>query len=190
MEDFGNTITRIGLIADTHVPDRSRELHTNLFQILSDLKPDLILHAGDICSIKVIEQLRQIAPLRAVRGNRDLFGLSEYDFTYLMKANGVTIGLTHGHGNFYKYLLDKVKYILRGPQAFAIARRRALEMFQPYPDVLVYGHNHNPEIIQVNDTLVINPGSTCCPIPRNLPPSIGLLTLEDGKIEPRIIPLE
>ena len=61
----------IVIIADSHVGDRLKELPENLLSQLSAIKPDLILHAGDISVRRVLDQLNQVAPVRAIQGNRD-----------------------------------------------------------------------------------------------------------------------
>ena len=59
----------IGLISDTHIPDRARILPTKVIEAFEDV--ELIIHAGDLTSPKVIEELEEIAPVMAVQGNMD-----------------------------------------------------------------------------------------------------------------------
>ncbi|MFZ3078594.1 MAG: metallophosphoesterase family protein, partial [Bellilinea sp.] len=66
-----STVRRLGVVADTHIPDRVRSLHPDLLPGLSAAKVEAILHAGDICSPAVLAVLSQVAPVVAVRGNRD-----------------------------------------------------------------------------------------------------------------------
>ena len=49
----------IGLISDTHIPDRAKEIPEKVFEAFSEV--DLIMHAGDLTSPKVIDDLEQIA---------------------------------------------------------------------------------------------------------------------------------
>jgi len=55
----------IGLISDTHIPDRARELPEKVIEAFENV--ELIIHAGDLTSPKVIEELENIAPVMAVR---------------------------------------------------------------------------------------------------------------------------
>ena len=55
----------IGLISDTHIPDRARIIPQNVIDAFSDV--DLILHAGDLTSLDVVEELEKIAPVMAVQ---------------------------------------------------------------------------------------------------------------------------
>ncbi|MBE3577897.1 MAG: metallophosphoesterase family protein [Limnochordales bacterium] len=60
---------RIGVISDTHVPVRARALPGEVFRIFAGV--DLILHAGDLVALDVLEELQATAPVLAVRGNVD-----------------------------------------------------------------------------------------------------------------------
>jgi len=62
-------ITTLGLISDTHLPDRLRALPPEVFDALDGV--DLILHAGDVGTLAVLDQLSTIAPVVAVHGNDD-----------------------------------------------------------------------------------------------------------------------
>ncbi len=58
---------RIGLISDTHIPESRKELWPQVFSAFRGV--DLILHAGDIYELYVIDELSQVAPTYAARGN-------------------------------------------------------------------------------------------------------------------------
>ena len=60
---------KIGLISDTHIPDSRKELWPQVFTAFRGV--DLILHAGDIYDLGVIDALREVAPIYAARGNGD-----------------------------------------------------------------------------------------------------------------------
>ena len=60
---------RIGVISDTHVPVRARALPGQVFRIFAGV--DLILHAGDLVTLDVLDELQAIAPVLAVHGNVD-----------------------------------------------------------------------------------------------------------------------
>ena len=60
---------RVGLISDTHIPEARDELWPQVFDEFDGV--DCILHAGDIYDITVIDQLSEIAPVYAARGNGD-----------------------------------------------------------------------------------------------------------------------
>ena len=146
---------RIGLISDTHnrVPAR-------IFDDFAGV--DLIIHAGDIGSQKVLDELKIIAPVKAVYGNMDGFpltgNLSRID---CMKLDGLNLCLTH---------------IVNSPKSFAF------ELFKmgKQADIIVFGHTHRAEQVWFNDILFINPGSAV-QARDDRGPSVAILTIEENK---------
>ena len=65
---------RIGLISDTHLPSSIREPWPEVAQAFRQV--DLILHAGDIVTPRILDWLEDIAPVLAALGNND-FGMDE-----------------------------------------------------------------------------------------------------------------
>jgi len=88
----------LGIIADTHVPDRVPQLNPRIFSIFREAGVQAILHAGDACSSDVLSQLGEIAPVHAVRGNRDSTRLAYLPRKLTLEFGGLTIGMMHGHG--------------------------------------------------------------------------------------------
>ncbi|MEX2161749.1 MAG: YfcE family phosphodiesterase [Anaerolineales bacterium] len=178
----------LGLIADTHVPDRSPRLHPQALSIFERARVSAILHAGDIAVPRVLAELETVAPVLAVRGNRDWFGFHDLPYHRRLTVAGARIGLTHGHGSWAAYLRDKVRFLLRGPQSFDYFMQRAISLM-PDVDVLVFGHNHEPMVKEVAGVLVVNPGSACCQIIPGRLPTEALLHLQDGKARAEIVDL-
>jgi hypothetical protein len=179
--------TIIGLIADTHVPDRMRRLHPAVLPTFQKAGVSQILHAGDISVPRVLAQLGEIAPVLAVRGNRDWF--LNLPKQRILEVQGKRIGLVHGHGNWASYLRDKARFLLRGPQTFEFFMNRAMGLVEDV-DVLVFGHNHEPMVKQVNGLLVVNPGSACCQAMVNKPPSVALLKIDGNLAKAEIVFLD
>ena len=182
-------MTTIGLIADTHVPDRKRELDPRILPIFKKARVGMILHAGDISVPRVLDELAQAAPVIAVRGNRDWLRFTDLPLSRVLEIDGLKIGMTHGHINWGSYARDKMRFVLRGPQTFEFFANRAVQNM-PNVDILIFGHNHEPMIKEIKGTLVVNPGSACCQVLKCKPPSIGLLHIEGGKAKAEIIYLE
>jgi hypothetical protein len=176
----------IGLIADTHVPDRKRELDPQVIPIFKQAGVSMILHAGDISVPRVLAELEQVAPVVAVRGNRDWFRFKDLPLKRVIEIGGKHIGLTHGHISWSNYARDKLAFLLRGPQTFEFFAERAAKEIQGV-DVLVFGHNHEPMIKEIDGKLVINPGSACCQVLKNRAPSVGLLHIEGDEIKAEIV---
>src|SRR3982751_6597630 len=135
---------RIGIISDTHGllrPEAERAL----------AGVDHIIHAGDIGCPEIVDALRRIAPVTAIRGNVDSGEWArEYPDTNLVRLAGKSI-----------YVLHDVKTLLAD---------RGAGM-----DVIVSGHSHVPKIDTVAGVLYLNPGSAG---PRRFKLRITLGTLE------------
>ena len=88
----------IGLISDTHIPDRARILPTKVIEAFEDV--ELIIHAGDLTSPKVIEDLEEIAPvLRIGAIHGEVYPRADSDqLLYLAKELDVDI-LVSGHSH-------------------------------------------------------------------------------------------
>ena len=159
----------VGLISDTHVPVRAREIPKGVFKVFENA--DYIIHAGDLVSLSVIDELEQLAPVLVVYGNMDgpeIRGkLPKMDSLKIFEWK---IGVTHNPGSF-----------------FSAAKMREMARMNGF-NVLVYGHTHNSNIKWEGDVLLINPGSPTNPAPRFLArPSVGLLRISKERIVPEII---
>lgn len=172
----------LGVLADTHVPDRAAELPAQVLQRFTDARVDAILHAGDVSVPRVLKQLEQVAPVYAVQGNRDIYALRQLPMQVRLSFEGVSIGLAHGHGTFSRYIVDKFHRQLYGRLVEHYIQRMLLTF--PEMDVIVFGHLHVSCNFHLNGKLLFNPGSTSYPWPRKKPPTFGLLRLEQG-IEPQ-----
>ena len=138
---------KIGVISDTH-----GLLRPEAVERLAGV--DHIIHAGDIGAAEVIEGLRRIAPVTAIRGNVDRGAwAAEYPQTEFVKLGG----------RFF-YVIHDVNELDLDPVAGGI-------------DVVVSGHSHRPKIETVDGVLYLNPGSAG---PRRFTLPIALATLELG----------
>jgi len=181
----GDLILKIGVIADTHIPDRALSLHPGLISALRAAQVERILHAGDICTAAVIAELEKVAPVDLVRGNRDWAFRGKNGWVAQLNLAGVPVALMHGHINWFRYLVDKWHYIREGYQL----QRYLPRLIAAAGDarVVVFGHTHHPVIIHMDGRLFFNPGSAGFGFRRNLNPSWGLLRfLSDGIVEGEI----
>ncbi|MGA3050121.1 MAG: metallophosphoesterase family protein [Terracidiphilus sp.] len=150
---------RIGVISDTH-----GLLRPEVAPALAGV--DRILHLGDVGKISILEELRKIAPVTAVRGNVDREG----PCGELPETEVVLIA------DRYVYMLHDLSTLHLDPAAGRFA-------------AVLYGHSHVPNFIHKKGVLYFNPGS-CGPRRFELPVTIGLLTIgPDGELHPEIIPL-
>ncbi len=117
---------KLGIISDTH--DLLRP------EVLSALKGvDAILHAGDISSQRVIDLLRETAPVYIVRGNADKEWAVNLPSLLQLELGGVQILMTH-------------------------KKKDLPEDLTPY-DLVVVGHSHQYSETRQGKTLILNPGS-------------------------------
>jgi hypothetical protein len=178
----------LGIIADTHVPDRRANVNPRALDIFRTSNVGAILHAGDVSVRRVLDQLQDIAPVHAVRGNRDWISLGALPLRRVLEFDGVRVGMVHGQGSLVQYLWDKVDYMIHGLDQERF-KRRALETF-PAVDVVIFGHLHVPVNEWVNGQLLFNPGSACCPDLRSFRPAVGLLRIDGPQdVSGEIIPL-
>jgi putative phosphoesterase len=171
------TIT-LGLIADTHIPDRRSSLHPQVLTTFKEAQVTAILHAGDICAPQVLEQLEQVAPVFAVRGNRDWVLLRHLPATRLLEFGGVKVAMAHGHGPWRNYFLDRINYMFNGYQLERFTPR----LLRAFADahVIVFGHTHRRLIQWSGGQLLINPGSPHVSEDLDRQGTVGLLHIEGG----------
>jgi len=148
----------------------------------------MILHAGDISMPSVLEELSRVAPVTAVRGNRDWRWSPKLPMEEKLEINGARLILLHGHGSWGHYFADKMDHTLR---SYRLARyEKYLTKRFPEVDGYIFGHSHFPENNQAGGKLFFNPGSACLGGRRDILPSIGVMRIDaDGGIEAKIIPL-
>lgn len=149
----------MGLISDTHGLVRPE-----VFGALEGV--ELILHGGDVGGQHVIDELRAIAPVRAVYGNTDGRGVPGLASEIGLRIEGLTIHVSHGH---------------------ELGQPTPERLFARYEaDILVYGHTHRPLIERSGERLVINPGAAG-PKRFDLKPSVARLTLSEGRADVRLV---
>ncbi|MFL6214294.1 MAG: metallophosphoesterase family protein [Blastocatellia bacterium] len=154
---------KLGIISDTHgLYDEA------VGRIFAGV--DAIVHAGDIGTLDIIHRLEQIAPVFAVEGNNDWFGV--YPTERVEEMNGQRILIRHIFGELHQ--LDR-------------AARDVIETERP--DILIFGHSHRPYREQLGGTLLFNP-SSAGPRRFKLPRTVGLMTLAARSIEAEIINLD
>ena len=178
----------IGVIADTHIPDRSRQIPPKALELFQQAQVTQIIHAGDISIKSALKPLEAIAPVIAVRGNRDLLYFADLPWSQTLQVEDVSIGITHGHGSWPRYIRDRILLAFRSLKKFSYYENIARAML-PETKVVVLGHNHAPANYWINDQLVFNPGSPAHPNPAvpDLKPSIGFLRIDGHNVEGEIV---
>jgi putative phosphoesterase len=149
----------VGIISDTHGLMRP--------EAIAALRgSDLIIHAGDVGTPDIIDQLNAIAPTHAVRGNVDTQGWARtLPDTRVVEVGGLRLFVLHVRAELV------VDPALAGYAA------------------VIFGHSHTPSIETRSGVLWLNPGSAG-PRRFRLPVSVARLRVSGQKIEPEIVELE
>ncbi len=161
----------LAAVADTH----SRP-HPRAAEHLAALRPDAILHAGDVGDLAVLTKLREIAPVIAVRGNIDGREPSLPDTTSVL--------LEDGDGVFFRILLLHIA--VYGPKLRAEAGRLARA---EGADLVVCGHSHVPFLSRDRGLVVFNPGSIG-PRRFQLPIVLGVIEVSRARVDVRHVDCE
>ena len=156
MSDATRSVIRVGVISDTHNLVRP--------EALDALRGcEQIIHAGDICNPAVLDALRAIAPVAAVRGNND----SGARIDELPEQRTVVIGDTT---------------VLVVPDIADVPVKL------DGVDVVITGHSHKPLVERRGRTLFLNPGSAG-PRRFKLPITLGIMLIDQGAVDARIVTL-
>jgi putative phosphoesterase len=161
---------RVVVLSDTHGPRYWKSCPPRVAEQLRDA--DLILHAGDVCTAGVLDELAQYAPVTAVIGNNDAPDVAGWGATptAALEIDGLPVAMIHDSG----------------PSAGRLGRLR--RMF-PGARLVVFGHSHIPLDESADGTRIFNPGS---PTDRRRQPhgTLGVLRIADGALlEAAIIPV-
>ena len=138
---------KIGIISDTHGLLRK--------EVLEQLKTcDVILHAGDMDTPEVLDELRMLGRIYAVRGNND-------------------------RGFWAQKLQNTLSFSIEGVRFFMVHDRRDAGRACFDAEVVVFGHTHNYFQETMDGQLWLNPGS--CGYSRfGLPPTMALMEISQG----------
>ena len=143
-------VRRIAVVADTHSSP-----HAGMAKALADYAPDAIFHAGDIGDLAVLDALREVAPLYAIRGNIDTRADELPDALVIDHESGLRTLMVH-IGVYGPKLRAEVAKLARAEKA----------------SFVVCGHSHVPFIGVDRGIHIFNPGS-CGPRRMTLPIVFG-----------------
>ena len=147
---------RIGVISDTHGllrPEAVRALRGS----------ELIVHAGDVGTPEVLEGLRAIAPVVAVRGNND-------------------------RGAWARALREMETVEVAGARLLIVHDVKTLRRMPPDVDTVIAGHSHKPSIVERDGVVFLNPGSAG-PRRFSLPVTVARLHAARGRTRATIVTL-
>jgi putative phosphoesterase len=149
-------IVRIGVVADTHVGEWVAELPQSVLDALAGV--DLILHAGDITELAVLDRLGQIARVTAVQGDHDCAAGIVLPRSRVVDVAGARIGLTHGRRGRWIELAAAASSLVMG-RPVLLGFHRALRRRFGAVDAIVFGHLHLPCNRTIDGVLFFSPGA-------------------------------
>jgi uncharacterized protein len=153
---------QVVVLSDTHAPRRWKSCPAAVAARLRGA--DLILHAGDVCTATVLDELGGYAPVRAVLGNNDGPDVAAWGAppALALDLDGLPVAMIHDSGT-------------------RPGRLRRLRRQFPAARLIVFGHSHIPLDESDGDLRIFNPGS---PTDRRRQPrgTVGVLRIEDGRL--------
>lgn len=161
---------KVVVLADTHAPRRWKSCPPEVARHLRGA--DLILHAGDVCTADVLDELAQYAPVHAVLGNNDGPDVAAWGAPERLELElaGLKVAMIHDSGPWQ-------------------GRPARMHRVFPNAELVVFGHSHIPLDETGAGVRIFNPGS---PTDRRLQPqgTIGLLTISGGElVKAQILPV-
>jgi uncharacterized protein len=169
-------VATIGLISDTHLPERCPALPPAVFQALQGV--DLVLHAGDVGELWVLDRLSALAPVVAVHGNDETAEAQrELPYQQVIAVAGRRILLTHAHYPDRAQELASRRSDAWEPKL----ERRAAMGRRAGASIVVFGHTHVPMACACSDVILVNPGAIASgnAITRQQVKTVALLFLRD-----------
>ncbi len=156
---------RVLVLADTHVNDVSA-LPERLCEELKNV--DLIIHAGDYTGRGLLEQLRAYGDFKGVHGNMDPTAIKqELPDKTIIEVEGLRIGITHPS---------------EGGSPVGLLRRVREKFGDDTPDMIIYGHSHEPQNLEHDEIRYINPGSATGVFPARYC-SFGIIEIDKGRLK-------
>lgn len=170
---------RAGVISDTHMPPFDDVVCSAIEEAFEGV--DLVLHAGDLASVTVLDWLSRTALVVAARGNNDHHIVDpRLDDVQRLDLGGVEVGMTHIRPS--RFPAGQAS-----PSCGELAVRCGLD---PAPDVWVFGDSHRDLVEWCDGILLLNPGSPTSPQQRvDRPGTVAILTVQDRTAHAEILHL-
>jgi len=133
---------KIGVISDTHIPNRAREIPRTVLESLKMM--DMIVHAGDLVELSVLDVLKSACPdVKAVWGNMDPLNVRKIlPEKQIITIGKYRLGLIHGRGSPAS-LIELMAGVFKNDNV----------------DIVIFGHSHSPINERRGRILYFNPGS-------------------------------
>jgi putative phosphoesterase len=153
---------KVAVLSDTHAPRFWKACPPAVAAVLDHV--EVILHAGDVCTVDVLHELSNWAPVHAVLGNNDGPDVRAWGapVELHLELAGLPVAMVHDSGP-------------------AAGRPPRLRKRFPLVELVIFGHSHIPMDIVDGGLRIFNPGS---PTDRRRQPhgTMGVLHIEDGRL--------
>ncbi len=149
---------KVLIVSDTH---RKNE---NYFKVLELVKPDLVIHCGDVEGSEYALTQAADCPVQLVLGNNDFFSCLPRELE--LKLGAYKVWVTHGHN----YCVSMGNEVIRREAA-----ARGM-------DIVMYGHTHKPVVDRKGSVMAVNPGSLSYPRQEGRRPSYIVMNVEEEDI--------
>ena len=185
---------KIGIIADTHIPQLSPVLPARIAEAFRGL--DIILHVGDVCELAVLVEFQETYTLTfAVHGEDDSDAVKAYlDEMRVVRFGERRVGMVHGHQPEMEARQDRARSGLRrllgqgpAPAPPSLPDYLLAQFGEDEVHAIVFGHTHRPYVRMHGGVLLFNPGAAL-PGP-GLQPTVGILNVGERNITGKIGPL-
>jgi putative phosphoesterase len=160
---------KIGVISDTHIPDRADLLPKKVLDAFKTM--DMVVHAGDLIDLTVCDMLQAVCKdVRIVCGNMDGKDTAKrFSQKIVITVDKYRIGVMHGWGppnQLESLVIDTFK--------------------KDKVDIIIFGHSHQPCNKKIGDVLMFNPGSATDTVfaPYR---SFGTIEISDGVVDAQIV---
>ena len=175
---------RIGLLSDTHGSKIASGIPPQVKKVFRDVH--LILHAGDIYNVCVLDELESITQVLAASGDDDYGAVladKRVKEKHSLTIEGVRLSLSHeiGSPESLRHRTWNLGHLS--------SEQYTKEWCGSVTDIFIFGHMHQPAIDYYEGFLLVNPGSPSLPNYQSKLGTVGLLTITSRKVKVRIVQL-
>ena len=177
----------VALVSDTHMPRRCRAFPPALFDVLAGA--DLLIHAGDVGELWVLDRLSAIAPVVAVHGNDETDEATRHlPYETVIPVQGERVFVWHSHYRDW----HEERAARQGEEILGKLDRTITRAQQAGASLAIFGHWHIPLVHRSQGVTVVNPGAIASgnEITRQLHQTVALAWLVSAEPTWRIVHVE
>jgi putative phosphoesterase len=177
----------VAIVSDTHMPRRCRSFPPRLFDLLAGAT--LLIHAGDVGELWVLDQLSAMAPVLAVHGNDETPEAQRHlPYELVTAVQGERIFVWHSHLPDWR----EEQAARQGDEILPKLQRTVERATQAGARLAIFGHWHIPLVHRTGNLTVVNPGAIASgnEITRQMHQTVALAWRTDGPEPWQIVHVE